>query len=354
MLGLDRRAARYTWTAAVVLLLLFTLYLTRKTLFVFIVAVLFAYLLSPLVDFLDRALPTSRTRTPALVIAYLILIGILILTGIELGTRVVEQGNALMAKLPDIFGKLAPNAPAPTAPQTTTIMGSIATSIQAQLRQHSNDIVTYLPKAGLKAISIASNLIFVVVVPILSFFFLKDSRMMRRQILEFFDDSQKRELVADIAKDVNLLLIQYMRALLILSLATLTFYSIFFALMGVPYPLLLGAFAAMMEFIPVVGPLTAAVVTLLVAGFSGYANILGILAFLGGYRIFQDYVLQPRLMSAGMELHPLLVIFGVFAGGEIAGVPGTFLSVPILALARVLYRRLRRAHEAAEVQTLTP
>jgi predicted PurR-regulated permease PerM len=52
-------------------------------------------------------------------------------------------------------------------------------------------------------------------------------------------------------------------------------------------------------------------------------------------------------MSSGMELHPLLVIFGIFAGGEIGGIPGTFLSVPVLALARILYRQISK-HGAAE------
>ena len=70
MLGIDPRAARYTWTAVRILLLIATVYFVRKTLFVFIVALLLAYLLSPLVDLLDRMLPASRTRTPALVIAY--------------------------------------------------------------------------------------------------------------------------------------------------------------------------------------------------------------------------------------------------------------------------------------------
>ncbi len=349
MLGLDPRAARYTWTAAVVLLLLVVIYLIRETVFVFILALLFAYLLSPLVDFLDRVLPTSRTRTPALVFAYLILVGVLVVAGIALGTRVVEQANALLARLPELMGKVVPGTPVPAVPPPQTVLSTIFANIQAQVRQHANDIITYLPKAGLQALSIAGNLIFVVVVPILSFFFLKDGRIMRQQVLEFLDEGPRRDLLADIARDVNFLLVQYMRALLILSMATFTFFSIYLAVTGVPYALLLSAFAAVLEFIPVVGPLTAAVVILVLAAFSGYPHLLWIAIFLGVYRVFQDYVLAPRLMSAGMELHPLLVIFGVFAGGEIGGIPGTFLSVPVLALVRILYHRLEKARHASEL-----
>src|SRR6266567_3919319 len=69
-----------------------------------------------------------------------------------------------------------------------------------------------------------------------------------------------------------------------------------------------------LEFIPMIGPLTASIVILVAPGFSSYPHGWALAAFLGAYGIFQDYVLSPHLMSSGMELHPLLVVFGVFAG----------------------------------------
>ena len=81
--------------------------------------------------------------------------------------------------------------------------------------------------------------------------------------------------------------------------------------------------------------------------------------FLLAYRMFQDYVLSPHLMGQGVEVHPLLVLFGVFAGAEVAGVAGTFLSVPVLALVRILYLRIRKARGASSssrpcAQSMTP
>jgi predicted PurR-regulated permease PerM len=356
MLGFDGRAARYVWTAAVILLLLVALYRIRTTLFVFIVALLVAYLLTPLVDLLDRALPTSRTRTPALVAAYLILIGLLIFAGVELGSRIVDEASSLQTKLSDLLEQNG-GPPQAVGKQPPGWVDTIVNGIGSQIRQHAGDIVSslpaYLPKAGLKALSIAGNLLWLVIVPILSFFFLKDGRAMWQKLVELIDEGPQRELVEDIARDVNVLLAQYMRALMVLSLFTLTFFSFYLSVTRVPYALLLSAIAGMLEFIPMIGPFTAAAAILLVAGFSGYTHLLWILAFLGIYRLFQDYVLSPRLMSAGMELHPLLVLFGVFAGGEIGGIPGTFLSVPVLALVRILYRRLEKAHRETELARVT-
>jgi len=85
----------------------------------------------------------------------------------------------------------------------------------------------------------------------------------------------------------------------------------------------------------------------LVAVFSGFGHFWSILAALVAYRMFQDYFLNPHLIGAGVALHPLLVILGALAGGEVAGVPGMFLSVPAMATLRVIYVRVRKAREMA-------
>ncbi len=343
MLGIDRRAASYTWTAVAILLLVAAIYLCRKTLFIFIVALLLAYLLSPLVDLLDRLLPASRTRTPALIIAYAIVIGGLVFGIVELGSRIAEEAKTLTTRFSQAGG------PAPAATTDQPFLDRTIDYLRTQVRQHTGDIAAFLPRVGWQALSVAGDLIYVVIVPILSFFFLKDGRAMWNALLDLIEEGSPRAMVEDIARDINVLLAQYMRALTVLSLFTLAFFSFYFSVTHVPYALLLAAIAALLEFIPMVGPLSAAVIVVLVSAFSGYEHLLWVIIFLGIYRLFQDYVLSPRLMSQGMELHPLLVMFGVFAGGEIGGVAGTFLSVPALALIRILYRRLERARHPVEV-----
>ena len=67
--------------------------------------------------------------------------------------------------------------------------------------------------------------------------------------------------------------------------------------------------------------------------------------FFIGYRLFQDYVLQPYLLGSGVALHPLLILFGALAGEQVGGVFGMFLSVPVLATLRIV---LLHAKEAAQ------
>jgi predicted PurR-regulated permease PerM len=203
-----------------------------------------------------------------------------------------------------------------------------------------------LPAAGLQFLSVASNLIFVVIVPVLAFFFLKDGDLIRRHMLEMLDVGPLRGVVESMMADIHLLLAHYMRALVLLSLSTFTAYAIFFSIMGVPFGVLLAVVAMALEFIPMIGPLTAVAVILLVTLISG-AHFWTVVIFIVAWRMFTDYFLSVRLMGQGVQLHPLLVLLGVFGGAEVAGVAGSFLSVPVLAMARILYVRTRRSRLSA-------
>jgi predicted PurR-regulated permease PerM len=228
-----------------------------------------------------------------------------------------------------------------------SLQETIIANIRSGITQKTNELIGALPNAGLKFLSVASNIIYVVIVPVLAFFFLKDGAIIRTHILEVAGgDDALRRLADGLIEDIHALLARYMRALVVLSLSTFTAYGTFFTIMGVPYGVLLAVVAMMLEFIPMIGPLMASAVILIVVGVAGN-HLLPILIFLLAFRMFQDYVLSPHIMGQGVELHPLLVLFGVLAGAELAGVAGSFLSVPILALARILYLRMRR-------QRLTP
>src|SRR5256885_5795108 len=103
MLGVDSRAARVTWTVILIAVLCLVVYSIRHTLFVFIVSLLFAYLLLPIVDFIDRVLPLKRSRTPALAIVYLVLVTGIVVALIGIGTSAVSQANNLAHRITDFL-----------------------------------------------------------------------------------------------------------------------------------------------------------------------------------------------------------------------------------------------------------
>ena len=338
MLGIDAKAARAAWTVALVLIVLYAVYLIRSTLVVFSIALLFAYLLYPLVDFISRRFP-ARSRTPALAIAYAGVIGLIVLLTGAVGNRVAVEARSLRAKPPDVHAFLAGfrvQHPA-LAPMVGVAEGLV--------RDNLNRVLAEAPRLAVRVLSVSGSVIYVVLIPILSFFLLRDGRRIRDTLVEMLPLS--REAGVELLKDIHVLLLQYMRALLYLCGTTLVVFSVVLSAMGVPYGLLLAVIAFPLEFVPMVGPVAAAVTIIAVSALSGYAHVWWVIVFLGVFRILQDYVLSPHLMSEGVELHPLLVIFGVLAGGEIGGVTGIFLSIPVLALARLAYHRFSVSRSSA-------
>jgi predicted PurR-regulated permease PerM len=338
MLGTDRNAARYTWTAALVLLLLVLVYEIRQVLFLLIIAVLFAYLLFPLVNMLNRWLP-GRSRTPALAMVFLVVMGLLTLGVVEFGSVAAEQATSLAARAPELLKNLQKPAAVPVPAQAQPLKSQVIAQVQNAVRTHYGQVVGYLPHLLLNVLAYSTNLLYLVIVPILSFFLLKDAQEIHQSFMRVIP-AEHSEKVEGFLQDVHLLLIQYVRALFLLGLGTFVIFSIALSVMGVSYSVLLAVVAFPLEFVPLIGPLVAGGIILVVAAATGYAHILWVVLFLGIYRIFQDYVISPRLMSSGVEVHPLLVILGVFAGERIGGVPGMFLAVLTIALLRVAYRRV--------------
>jgi predicted PurR-regulated permease PerM len=192
------------------------------------------------------------------------------------------------------------------------------------------------------------NLIYVVVIFILAFLLAKDAGRMREATMDLLVPAARRAQWDAILDDLNTLLGRYVRALLLLSLAAFCAYSVAFSLMDVPYALVIASIAGPLEFIPVLGPLVAAGVAILVAAFSGYPHLLWIVLFLLVYRCAQDYVISPYLMSEGVEVHPVLVIVGVLAGEQIGGVPGMFLAIPAIAAAKLLIEKTHATRQRME------
>jgi predicted PurR-regulated permease PerM len=279
----------------------------------------------------------------ALVIVYLALIGVIVALAVTVGSRIVDEANNLATRLPDLLKNRAWINQIPLPEWLEPVRARIAQMLQTELDNGGQDILPYVRSLGGQLLSGAKYLVYVVLVPILAFFFLKDGRGMREHFVAGLAAEKQRLIVEEILEDINRLLGEYIRALVLLSVSSFICYSIFFGVTGAPYAVLLACIAAMGEFLPVVGPAAAGAIALVVTGLAGYTHLLALVIFWIIFRMFQDYVVSPYLMGKGVELNPVLVLFGVLAGEQIAGVTGMFFSVPVIATLRVLFVRYRRA-----------
>lgn len=346
MLGIDPKAARAAWTVFLIALLVAAAYAIREILAVFAIALLFGYLLMPLVGLVSRLTPPQISPRIALAIVYLLLVGVIVTLAMTLGARLADQANALATQLPALVSNPTWMEKVPLPAWLEPARADLVQRLEAQLSSGGAAILPYVKNVSSHLVSGAKYALYFILVPILAFFFLKDGTVIRDDIVTALVDEPRRPVVDNILADINELLGEYIRALVLLSISSFTAHAIFLSATGAQFAILLAGVAAIGEFIPVIGPVAAGVIIVLVTGLSGYSHVILYIIFWGVFRLAQDYMISPYLMSKGVQLNPLLVLFGVLAGNAIAGIVGMFLSVPVLAILRVMFVRLRRARTA--------
>jgi len=334
----DARTARVLLTVLLFALGLGFLYVARQTLIAFVFAIFFAYLMSPVVSHLEKLLRGRRVL--AISIIYLLLLGLVVVFFVSMGPRIGRESARLSQSMPTL-NQLSSGQIAEQLEKQHGLNTRLVNLLRDYLAGHSDEIEQLAKNVGLHVADVAKQAWLLVVVPVLSIFFLKDGRAFNDVLLALVQSRPQRELLQGVLSDLNQMLAHFIRAQLTLAALSLVAYSLFLTVMRMPYALVLGTVGGLLEFIPVVGSLTAALIIIGVALLLGYKHWLVLVVFLGLWRLIQDYVNSPRIMGQSMELHPLAAIFGVMAGGEVAGILGIFLSIPVMASLRIVFRRWR-------------
>jgi predicted PurR-regulated permease PerM len=338
LLLIDSRTARVIFTALLFALALGFLYVARQTLIAFLFAVFFAYLVSPLVNYLQRLL---KGRGRAIAVLYALLLGLMVIFFVAVGPKVAHEGARLGQSLPGLLTQVSSGQIVEQLGQEHNWSGRSTELVRSFLSSRSDEITDMAQHIGLRVADVAKQSWLFLIVPILAIFFLKDGESFSEVLLALVQSRPQRELLQGVIHDLNLMLAHFIRAQLTLAALTLVAYSVFLGAMKVQYALVLGTMGGLLEFVPLVGPLTAAVIIIGVALLMSYPHWLVLIIFLGIWRVIQDYVFSPRIMGQSMELHPLAAIFGVMAGGEVAGILGIYLSIPVMASLRIVFRRWR-------------
>jgi predicted PurR-regulated permease PerM len=339
----DRRTVNVLCTILLFTLVLAIVYVARGVLVIFTFAILFAYLIDPVVRFLQRhSLIFKNLRGPHVAEAYLLLLIFVPVTihfvapgSLGTTTRLAKQMPAFVASIST--GEIA-----------TQIGGKYGWSDAQQQRlksllvQHQANIQAAARGWERSALSAFGGLI---VIPILAIFFLSDGAIMVDSLIRMVATNDNIEELRSLAGELNSMLRHYIRAKVTLAGLSLVFFSLATLLLGYRHFLALGLLAGILEFIPVAGWMTSAVAIISIGAMT-HAHWIWMAALIGLWRLLMDYGISPRIMGHELEIHPLMAIFAVMVGGAIGGIVGIYLSVPFVAMLRVLWRS--KAVEQAE------
>ena len=312
--------------------------------FLLVLSIFFAYLISPIVKLIRKPFKTRNVeklmpRSLAILLSYIAVFTVLGIGVSNLAPLLAEQGKEFGASLPTYAAGIRQSfndlnrrfdrLRIPEDVQTKFNEQAVAVGerITAGFGNFLLSLVTYLP--------------WLVLVPILAFFFLRDVNLVRLAVLRVFPAGPWRMRAEAVMQDVNTTLAAYTRAQLISCLIIGVICTIGFYVIGLKYALLLGILAGVFEFVPMLGPASIGLIVTITAGFSDNPwKALYVFIFLVVLRIVHDYVTYPRIVRGGLHLHPVLIILSVLAGEQVAGIPGVFLAIPIVAILTVFYKHV--------------
>ncbi len=333
---------------------LWVLHRIQGVLLVLALSVLFTYLVAPVVSFFRRPVtvfraPRAMPVTLAIIAAYLTIFGTLAAAGTLILPVLTAQFADFRAELPGYVIRFETAWQSWLKGQTRMLPSDVRSGIDGIVNQASAGISHYVQEDFLPRIGgWLMHLPWLILVPIFAFFLLRDADLLRRAALGLFPGRQLRWRGDVFFEDVNRTLAAYIRAQLLASLVVAILCTAGFLWIGLQYGVVLGIAAGLLELLPLVGPLIIATLAVAVGGLDSLSRAMTAAAFVLVVRIAQDYFIYPRLVGREIPLHPMAVILAILCGGEIAGVAGVFLAVPVLAVLTVAFRHWRAHQKAAE------
>src|SRR5215472_2426474 len=320
------------------LVLAAVLWLLHDILLPFVAGVALAYVLAPLADRVER-LGMNRT------VASLLIVGVLVVALIALILLLVplllQQGAALIAHIPGYFNRIKelivdPNLPwlnwlgaAETGKSASDLVGQVAT----WLLSFSYSLWT----GGKALVSFASVLI---VMPVVTFYLIRDWHPMINKV-DSWVPLHHRETVRRLAREIDAAIGGFLRGQLGVCLVLGCYYAVGLMLVGLDFALVIGLIAGLITFVPYIGSMTGLMIAASVAIAQFWPDwkriVLVVAIFLVG-QFIEGNIVSPKFVGERVGLHPVWLIFAMFAFGYLFGFVGLLIAVPLGAAIAVLLR----------------
>ena len=333
----DRRTSNVLLTIVVFLAAGALVYSARRVLLIFVFAIFFAYLMNPIVKFLQtHSLLFRNLRSSAVVEVYLSLILLTVAAGYAFAPTIATNTAKLVDQVPVVLDGLASGA---IADQLATDYGwSKATEFRVKtfLVRHRVSLQDLAATVDRFLVNAAHVIGYVLLIPILAIFFLRDGDYMAKAFIRSWFPPDRHAQAHLAARELHSVLGKYMSAQVLLCSLSFAFYLATLILVGCPHPIALAFLGGFLEFIPVAGWLTTFAAVLSVAVVSN-SHWIWIAALFGLWRVLQDYFFYPRIMGRNLRIHPLAAIFAILVGAEVGGIVGIYLAIPLMASFRVIW-----------------
>lgn len=342
------RRNRLILIVLLLLLVCWMLYVAKSALLPYIIGLVVAYLVLPLVNFLDRRMPPrlrdrNLSRPLSILIVYLLVILFIAAIFSFLVPPVVKQGQVLWKQMPQLAAKGRALGAEWFGKYQETIPLDIQQRIQSNLGKLADTIGQALQEGATRTVGVISSTVGfflgILVIPFWLFYILNDEAKVREGALALIPDRVEPDLL-NILRITDDIFSAYIRGQLVLCFFIGALATIGLLIVGVDFALLLGLIAGAFEILPFVGPILGAIPALFVALLQSPMTALWTLVVFIVIQQIENLLLAPKIAGGSVKLHPALVMVVLVVGNEALGLWGMLVAVPLTAVIRDVFKYL--------------
>ena len=327
------------WIGALLFLLLF-LWIFSGILLPFIMGMALAYLLDPLADRLERA---GLSRFWATITILLLTILIITLAALIVVPVLIAQLSGFLERLPDYVVQLQQLLNRFLRTELGQYFGAQqegGSGVEQVVAQGAAWVATFLGSVWAGGRALINTISLIVVTPVVAFYLLYDwDRMLKR--IDALLPRQHADTIRRLGDDIDAAMAGFIRGQGAVCLILGVFYALSLSLVGLNFGFLIGSLAGLISFIPFVGSIVGFVLSVGVAIVQFWPDwpwILVVAAIFVVGQFIEGNILQPRLVGSSIGVHPVWLMFALFAFGSLFGFVGVLLAVPVTAAIGVLVR----------------
>ncbi|MBN2639915.1 MAG: AI-2E family transporter [Bacteroidales bacterium] len=291
---------------------------------------LFAYLLYPLANFLEKkGIPRILSNI------FSILVGLVIVSGVSF--VIYKQVTLFLQDIPQMQANVSHNINQ-IFKHLNEATGIQSTDLKNSVKQMTSNVLD-LSGANLKStFTHTFQTVFTIGIMPVYVFFLLYYRNKFREVLLMLISSQKHKIATRIIDDINQLVVYYMTGVFKVVTILAIVNSLGFFIIGIKHALFLGILAALMNFIPYYGTIIGYFFPLFIALFTMNSPMYAfwVVVQFALVQFTENNILTPNIVGSHVKLNPFMIILAITLGGFVWGLPGMFIAVPMAAVIRVL------------------
>jgi len=207
----------------------------------------------------------------------------------------------------------------------------------------------WLQRGLFRLVDVTASLLDLLLIPFFVYYLLADYGVMRAH-LDRLIPPRYRAVTSTLISRINSVISSYVRSQLVIALVMGVLYAIGFMIVRVPLALSIGLLSGALNFVPYLGTLTGLTLSLSFVALDGggWARIAGVVVVFIVVQSVEGYYLTPKLLGGRLNLHPLWVLIGLVIGGNLFGILGIILAVPVIAVAKVVLNFLEELYQQSD------